>query len=291
MDGLIGQLAFALLNGIVSGLILALLGLGLGLILNNLKTLNLAHGAFYMLGAMIGWQVQAIASFWAAVIIAPVSVGALGALTERFVLRPIKQAHLTLVCGIAIMLVIQALAVELWGSTTRAVDLPIQGTFELFGSRISYYRIFVGSASLLIFVLVWGFLRLTRLGLWIRAVGQDRELALSQGIPVPNVWTFTFGLGVAIAAIAGLLISPLIGVLPSMGEEILILALIIVIVGASTWGILGISIFVSIADNLWPVISQSTFGAVLYPTLAKGIIILILVGIVFLQAHRERATR
>jgi branched-chain amino acid transport system permease protein len=142
----------------------------------------------------------------------------------------------------------------------------------------------------LVLAALWLFLKGTRPGLWMRAVGQDRELALSLGIPVPLIYTATFGLGTALAALAGGLISPIIGVHPYMGLEILVLALIVVIVGRSPWGSVGIALLISELENLLPVATQALLGEAISPTLARASILTLLIAILLVRARNPEAS-
>jgi len=288
MDEILGPLTFAVINGIVWGLLLSLLSLGLSLIYANLRWLNLAHGVFYMLGALVGWYLQASISFWGALAATPILTGSVGALSERIVLSRASDATAVLVIAIGLMLLLQGLAADLFGTAVRSVELPITGTIDIFNRQYSHYRLFAGALSLTLIVALWAFLKYTQIGLWIRAVAQDRQLALSQGIPVPAVYTLTFAIGVGLAGLSGVLFAPLIGVHPAMGMEILVIALIIVIAGRGPWGAVGIAVGLSLLENLLPSLSQILLGELLSPTLIRASLLSGLVVWLIFRAVSER---
>jgi branched-chain amino acid transport system permease protein len=231
---------FQLLNGFVWGWVVALMALGLNLVYGVLRIINVAHGAFYMLGAVAGWAILEqlekiselyILNFALALLLAPLLVGLLGMLLERMALRPIeRQPVLTIVATFALLLILQQ-SVQLIVHGAQHVASPIAGGIEIFGLRYPVYRLVLVPLAGFFMVLLWFLLHRTRFGLRSRAVRQDPELALALGISVPWVYGLTFGLGVALAATAGLLTSPIVPIEASMGMNILLDSFIVVIVG------------------------------------------------------------
>lgn len=231
---------FQLLNGFVWAWVVALIALGLNLVYGVLRVINVAHGAFYMLGAVAGWvvleQLHGISdmytlNFALALLVAPLLVGLLGLFLEWVVLRPIEgQPLVTIIATFALLLILQQ-GVQSLLPGARQVASPIAGGVEIFDLRYPVYRLVLAGLSGLFMVLLWLLLYKTRFGLWSRAVRQDPELALAMGVPVPWVCGLTFGLGVALAAAAGVLTAPIVPVEASMGMDILLDSFLVVIVG------------------------------------------------------------
>jgi branched-chain amino acid transport system permease protein len=229
----ISNLAVAILNGVIWGMIMALIALGLNMIFGLLHIINMAHGVLYMLGAVVAWYfIDLTGNFWIALILAPLVVGAIGLAMERGLLRTIEdQPIITIICTFGIMLAVQHLVFMTFGGTPRRITLPIEGRFQLFELQYPLMRIVIALISIGVMIALWFFLNKTKYGLWMRAVVQDREMAVALGIPVNQVYMWTFVLGSALAAFSGVLAAPIVYVDFMMGREILIMAFIIVIVG------------------------------------------------------------
>ena len=230
---MISNLAVAFLNAVVWGMIMALIALGLNMIFGLLHIINMAHGALYMLGAVVAWYlIEFTGNFWIALIIAPLCVGAIGILLEKGLLRSIEDKPITtIICTFGVMLAIQQLVLMIFGGFPRRIAAPILYRFPLFQLQYPMMRIIVASISALVMVGLWFFLNKTKYGLWMRAVVQDREMAVALGIPVSKVYMWTFVLGLFLAAFSGVLAAPIVSVEFMMGREVLIMAFIIVIVG------------------------------------------------------------
>ena len=230
---MLSNIAIALMNGVIWGLIMALIALGLNMIFGLLHIINMAHGALYMLGAVAGWYViEYTGNFWLGLLIAPLIVGILGLAIERGLLRTIEDKPLiTIICTFGIMLAVQHLALMIFGGTPRRMASPFTYRFPLFDLQYPLMRIVIALISIGVMIALWFFLNKTKYGLWMRAVVQDREMAVALGIPVNQVYMWTFVLGSALAAFSGVLAAPIVYVDFMMGREILIMAFIIVIVG------------------------------------------------------------
>lgn len=248
------DLAVALLNGVTWGLIIALIALGLNLIYGLLEIVNLAHGSLYMLGAVIGWfTIDATGSFFAALLIAPVAVGMIGMTVERGILRPIEDdLTITLIATFGLLLILDQLALMTFGPGTRSVAAPIAGTVSFAGISYSLYRLVVGGVSIGLMVCLYLFLFRTRYGTWMRGVRQDRDTASALGIPTSKVYIFTFGLGAFLAALAGVLLAPIVSVGHLMGLDVLAVAFMVVIVGGlgSLRGVLVASLIYAVVENV-----------------------------------------
>jgi branched-chain amino acid transport system permease protein len=229
----ISNLAVAVLNAVVWGMIMALIALGLNMIFGLLHIINMAHGALYMLGAVVAWYlIEVTGSFWIALVVAPLCVGIVGIAMERGLLRKIEDKPITtIICTFGIMLALQQLVLMIFGGSPRRIAAPIPYRFPLFQLQYPLMRVVIAFISILVMVGLWFFLRKTKYGLWMRAVVQDREMGIALGIPVNKVYMWTFILGSALAAFSGVLAAPIVSVEFMMGREVLIMAFIIVIVG------------------------------------------------------------
>ena len=248
------NLAVAVLNGIVWGMIMALIALGLNLIFGLLHIINMAHGALYMLGAVFSWYViELTGNYWLALIVAPLGVGLVGLALERGILRTIEdQPVVTIICTFGIMLVLQQLVLTYFGGTACRIALPIPWRIPLFDLQYPVMRIVIAAISAVVMGTLWLFLNRTRYGLWMRAVVQDREMAVALGIPVHKVYMWTFVLGSVLAAFSGVLAAPIVCVDFMMGREILIMAFIIVIVGGmgNLWGSVVTAVMISLIHGV-----------------------------------------
>ena len=230
---MISNLSIAFLNAVVWGMIMALIALGLNMIFGLLHIINMAHGALYMLGAVVAWYlIELTGNFWIALVVAPLCVGIVGIAMERGLLRKIEDKPITtIICTFGVMLAVQQLVLMIFGGSPRRIAAPISYRFPLFQLQYPLMRIVIAFISILVMVGLWFFLRKTKYGLWMRAVVQDREMAIALGIPVNKVYMWTFVLGSALAAFSGVLAAPIVSVEFMMGREVLIMAFIIVIVG------------------------------------------------------------
>jgi branched-chain amino acid transport system permease protein len=230
--------------GLVNGSVLVLMALGLTVILGLLGIINLAHGAFYMVGAYLGWVfLRATGSFWLALVLAPVAGAVLGIIVERFLLAPTYKKKQAEFLGILITFGLGLAAPDLmrwiFGNMGLPYAKPLAGPlFKLGGVPFSQYRFFLIMVVALLCFGFWWLLQRTNLGMIIRAGTSDSPMVEILGVDVRRIWTVTFALGVAIASFAGVLVGPILAVQPTMGGEILIQCFIVVIIGGlgSFWG-------------------------------------------------------
>ncbi|KQW21397.1 hypothetical protein ASC80_15085 [Afipia sp. Root123D2] len=229
----ISLIIFQVLNGLIWGVIIALLAVGLNLIYGLLNIVNVAQGALFMVGAYIAWlAVTYIGSFFIGLVIAPLVVGVVGLTVERTVLRPLaKSPELTIIATIGLMLMLEQGALWLFGGDVRSVASPIDFTVPIAGMFYPGFRIFVALVAVLVLVGLWIFLQKTQYGLWTRAVKFSPSIASAFGVPTDRVIALTFGIGAGLAALGGVLASPIVNVRPDMGLDVLITVFIIVIVG------------------------------------------------------------
>ncbi len=272
-----GRLVLALLEGVVSGLILALTALGLSLVFGVMRIVNVAHGEFFMLGAVIAWYVSsATGSFVAALIAAPLLVGAVALAADRLVLRPIKYApEATIVATIGLLYILQQLVLSIYGPEARAVVAPVAFTvlFPWFG--YSGYKLVVGVVAALLLVATWLLVTRTTLGLYMRATQQDRETAQAFGVPVERIFGAAFALGAALAAIAGVLIVPVQQAHYLMGLDALLLSFMVVIIGGlgSLQGTIAAAFLIGIIDGVFSVFFSPTLAKIVASLLVAFVLV------------------
>jgi branched-chain amino acid transport system permease protein len=232
-QALFGQL----LIGLINGSFYALLSLGLAVIFGLLNIINFTHGAQYMLGAFCAYFVlhKLGLGYWWSLAIAPLAVGLLGALIERTMLKPLyKLDHLYgLLLTFGLALIIQGIFRNEFGSSGLPYPIPQ----ELTGSRnlgfmfLPNYRAWVIVASLIVCIGTWFVIERTRLGAYLRAATENPALVQAFGINVPRMITLTYGFGVALAALAGVMAAPIYQVSPQMGADLIIVVFAVVVIG------------------------------------------------------------
>lgn len=224
------------LNGLAHTTCVFLLASGLSLIYGMSRVLNLAHGALFMVGAYVTYEcVRQTGNFWLTLILAPVVVGAIGLLVERFLLRRVEgrvySDNLLLTFGL--LFVLSDLIRVVWGVQWRTVSEAdvLTGAVPIVGQAYPLYNLFHIAAGTIVFIGLTLFLRLTRWGQMIRAAATEPDLAAGLGLPVPRLRSFVFGLGAALAGLMGALHGSLINVNLSMGHRYLMDAIAVVVIG------------------------------------------------------------
>jgi branched-subunit amino acid ABC-type transport system permease component len=240
-------------NGIVTGMILALIASGLTLIFGIMDVVNFAHGELFMLGAYLGFVVfVSTGSFWLALVGAALIVAILGAAMQIVALRPLigRDPLNTILATFGISLVLQNYALWQFGPVVRKIPAPIGNQFTLFYLQYPWYRLLMAALSALIIGGFWLFLKHGKFGVWIRATAQDRVMAQAMGIPVPLVYTGVFAIGAAMAAASGVLFAPMVGVSHTMGLDWVLKAFIVVVVGGmgNFVGSIAAAIFISLVE-------------------------------------------
>ena len=241
MDSFLGINPAALLGqllvGLINGSFYALLSLGLAIIFGLLRIINFAQGALYMIGAFVAWLgLQHLGiSYWWALILAPIAVGLLGIVIERVLIRPIAhEDHLySLLLTFGIALVLQGIFTHVFGSSGLPYSIPesLQGGVNLGFMYLPTYRGWIIAVSLLVCSSTWWIIEKTKLGAYLRAGTENSRLLQAFGINVPLMVTLTFGFGVGLAGLAGVLAAPIYSVSPDMGSNILIVVFAIVVIG------------------------------------------------------------
>jgi branched-chain amino acid transport system permease protein len=274
------HLLLATLEGLVTSAVLALMALGLSLVFGVMRVVNVAHGEFFMLGAIVAWWAASLVSgnpavgFLLALVLSPLVVGAVALVADRLVLRRLNyNPEATIVATIGILYILQQVALSTFGPDARPVAAPFsyRVVFPWFG--YSGYKIAVVLASLLLLIGTWVVLMKTRIGLVMRATQYDRETAQAFAIPVERVYAGVFALGAMLAAVAAVLIVPISQAHYLMGLDPLLLSFIVVIIGGlgSLRGTVVAALLIGLSDGI--------VSAFFQPTLAK-IIATLLVALV-----------
>jgi branched-chain amino acid transport system permease protein len=276
MDAL--TFAVQLLNGLQYGLVLFLVASGLTLVFGILGVINLAHGAFYMLGAYLAWWIAAYTGSFALALVGGVAISfVLGLLLEEiFVKRMIGRDHLAQVLlSFGLILVIDEVRQILFGKDVHSVAPPawLKGSIQL-TDILSYpvYRIALCVVCLVLAALIFFVIQRTRLGMIIRAGAENRDMTRALGIPFDKVNRYVFAGGIALAALGGILVSPISTVFPGMGDGMLILSFVVVVLG-------GIGSVAGAAIGALMIGLTDTFGKVFFPQFSSILIYVLMAGI------------
>jgi branched-chain amino acid transport system permease protein len=265
-------LLLAALEGLVTSATLALMALGLSLVFGVMRVVNVAHGEFYMLGAVLAWAVanavggSPALGFAAALVCAPLAAGLVAFLAERLVLKRVNyDPEATIVATIGLMYVIQQLALTFYGPEARPVPAPFDYRIQLPWFGYSAYKLSVIGFSLAMLGLTWFVLARTRIGLVMRATQYDRETATAFGTPVERVYAGVFALGAALAALAAVLIVPIQQAHYLMGHDPLLLSFIVVIIGGlgSLRGTLVAALIIGLGDGIISVFFSPTLAKII----------------------------
>ena len=233
LPGLMSQL----LLGLVNGSFYAILSLGLAVIFGLLNVINFAHGALFMLGAMVTWMAMSYfqINYWVMLILSPLLVGLLGVLIERFLLRWIyKLDHLYgLLLTLGLSLLIEGVFRSVYGVSGLGYDTPelLEGATNLGFMILPNYRAWVVFASIVVCIASWFVIEKTRIGAYLRAGTENPRLVEAFGVNVPVMITLTYAFGAALAAFAGVLAAPVYQVTPLMGQNLIITVFAVVVIG------------------------------------------------------------
>jgi branched-chain amino acid transport system permease protein len=271
---MIGIVLEQILNGLLVGSYYIALSLGLSLIFSLGGVVNLAHGAFYALGAYFAYEVQRRLGFGGAVVLAPVGVALVGMAIERLFLRRLYREDpmlgLLFTFGLA-MTAEQSLRL-IWGTTGLNFSIPdaLRGQLLLGDFIYSYYRLTVLAVTMLAVTGCWLLLKKTAFGMIVRAGTGDPEMVRALGISLKPAQTAVFALGVALAGLAGVLSAPLAGVQPAMGTEILTAAFVVVVIGGlgSFWGVVFAGLLVGVVRGITVVFYPPAAEASMYVLMA-----------------------
>ena len=258
----------ALLNGVSYGLLLFMLSSGLTLIFSMMGVLNFAHTSFYMLGAYLAYSLSEVVGFWLALLLAPLAVGVLGALFERYCLRRVHRfghvPELLVTFGLSYVMV--ELVQLVWGRSTVPYGLPeaLQGPlFTLYGTQFPKSRAFIMLVALWMLLVVWLLLTRTRIGLVIQAALKHPEMVQALGHNVPRVFMGVFGGGCALAALAGVIGGNTYVTEPAMAGAVGSIIFVVVVVGGlgSLAGAFWASLLIGLVQTLAVALDYSLASA------------------------------
>jgi branched-chain amino acid transport system permease protein len=243
-------------NGLLVGSYYIILALGLSLIFSLGGVVNLAHGAFYALGAYFAFEIQRRTGFLGAVIISPVLVGIIGMAIETLFIRRLyrEDPALTLLFTFGLAMATEQSLRLIWGATGLPFPMPemFRGVLLIGDFIYSYYRLTMLGVAAAVVLGTWLLLHKTPFGMVVRAGTSDPEMVRALGISLRPVLTAIFGLGIALAGLAGVMSAPLAGVQPAMGIEILTAAFVVVVIGGlgSFWGVVVAGLLVGVVRGL-----------------------------------------
>ena len=283
------HLFLALLEGTVTAFVLALTALGLSLVFGVMRVVNIAHGEFFMLGAVLAWWCTSLVGaaplvgFAVALVVAPLVVGGVALAADWLILRRIDyHPESTIVATIGLLYIIQQLVLTLYGPDARPVVPPIyfRVVFPWFG--YSGYKLIVVGASGLLLAGTWWAMTRTRLGLYMRATQNDPEIAQTFGVPVRRIYATVFALGAMLAATAGVLVVPIRQAHYLMGLDPLLLSFIVVIIGGlgSLRGTVVAAFVIGLSDGVVSVFFSPTLAKIL-ATLLVALVLVIRPGGLF----------
>ncbi|MDQ2093689.1 branched-chain amino acid ABC transporter permease [Rhodalgimonas zhirmunskyi] len=240
-----------ILDGLVTGLLLFMLCSGLTLIFSMMGVLNFAHASFYMLGAYFAYQISLITGFWLGLIVAPIAVGVIGALIERYGLRRVhKYGHVPeLIFTFGLALLIEEVVQFFWGRSQLPYNIPEAldfAAFSIAGNSFPAYKVFMIFIAVGIFITLLYILTKTRIGMTIQAALSYPETVQNLGHNVPLVFMGVFGVGTAMAGLAGVIAGPILGTFPGMAVLLGSIVFVTIVIGGlgSLWGALVASLLI-----------------------------------------------
>ncbi|MEP3279798.1 MAG: branched-chain amino acid ABC transporter permease [Stappiaceae bacterium] len=277
----------ASLEGAVTAAILALTAMGLSIVFGVMRVVNVAHGEFYMLGAVIAWWIATLVGvhpafgFVVALIVAPVLVGLIAATADKLILQRIEyDPDRTIVGTIGLLYIIQQTTLMTFGPDARPVQPPFntrlsipwfefgENGFQIiwpWGLGTTSYKLFVIVAAVVILTALWALMTRTKLGLIMRATQQDKEMAQAFGVPVDRVYAWVFGLGAGLAAMGAILVVPIQQAHYLMGHDPLLLSFIVVIIGGlgSLPGTVIAAVLIGMSDGIISVFFSPTLAKII----------------------------
>ncbi len=278
-----GPLLFlALLDGTVTAFVLALIALGLSLVFGVMRIVNIAHGEFFMLGAVFSWIAFDLTNdplwgFLLALVVAPAMVGSIAVFSDRFILRKVKyNPESTIVATIGLLYVIQSVTLMVFGPEARAVEAPLYFRIQFPWFGYSGYKLIVAGMSAFCLLGVWLLMKRSKLGLYMRATQQDLEIAKTYGVPTQKIYASVFALGGGLAALAGVLVVPIRQADHLMGLEPLLLSFIVVIIGGlgSIRGTIVAAFIIGISDGIISVFYEPTLAKMLATLFVAMVLVL-----------------
>jgi branched-chain amino acid transport system permease protein len=224
-----------ILNGLVYGGLLYIVSVGLVLIFGLRRIVNFAHGSLFMLGAYVGFSVAVIGGFWGAILAAAIVLALVGALLDITILQPLQREDpiVTVLVTFGLLLILEDFAQFVWGKDFLKMPVPsmFSGSVLIFGESFPVYRLVVIAVAALVAIGLSVWLRVSKIGLYVRASSADPLTTAMQGVNTDRVSVIVVALGAALAGISGTISAPLLALSPSMGSYILIESFIVVVVG------------------------------------------------------------
>ncbi len=287
----------ASLEGAVIAAVLALTAMGLSIVFGVMRVVNVAHGEFFMLGAVMAWWIAHVLGahpalgFMAALMIAPLFVGTLAALADRIILQKIDyDPDRTIVGTIGLLYIIQQTTLMTFGPDARPVEPPFnqrlalpwfafgEDGFQLYwpwGLSITSYKLFIVATAIMLLIGLWLLMTKTRIGLVMRATQQDSEMAGAFGVPVKRTYAWVFGLGAGLAAIGAVLIVPVQQAHYLMGHDPLLLSFIVVIIGGlgSLPGTVVAALLIGMSDGIISVFFSPTLAKIIATLLVAMVLV------------------
>jgi len=264
------------MNGLIWGLIIALIALGLSVIFGLLDIVNVAHGDFFMVGTVLAWfSLSLTGNFWIGFFVAPLIGLILGAIIQRLVIQPIHgNPALSIVATFGLSLILQETVRITFGAAPRRILAPIQGTVPLFGVDYEIYRLFAAAVALA--ALFFLFLQHTKLGTWMRAVRHDRDTAVAMGVPAGRVYILTFAIGFALAAFGGAVAAPITTVDFRGGVDVLPFCFMAVIIGGlgNLPGTVAAAVLLSFLEGLIQSVADPTVARISSLVLMSAVLLL-----------------
>ena len=267
------------LNGVQFGLMLFLLAAGLTLVFGIMDMINLAHGSLYMIGAyLMAALAQATGSFWVALPLALLATALVGAALEVTILRRLyERDHLSQVLAtFALILIANEVVRLIWGSQPILLNAPagLTGPVELPGGmQYASYRLAIIAVGLAVAVLLYVLVTKTRVGMLVRAGASNREMATAMGVDIRRLFTAVFAIGAALCGLAGAMLGPILAVQVGMGENILILAFVVIVIGGigSIRGAFVGALLVGLVDTMGRALLPMFFAAFFPPQVASNL--------------------
>jgi branched-chain amino acid transport system permease protein len=270
-----------LLLGLVNGSFYAMLSLGLAVIFGLLNVINFAHGALFMLGAVLAWLglEQLGLGYWTMLLLAPLMVAVVGIAVEKLMLRWIYQLdHLYgLLLTLGVTLVIEGLLRSAYGVSGLPYPVPaaLSGATDIGFMLVPDYRIWAVAASLGVCLATWLLIEKTRLGAYLRAGTENPRIVESFGVNVPLMITLTYGAGVGLAALAGVLAAPVVQVSPLMGQNLIIVVFAVVVIGGmgSILGAIATGLGLGVIEGLTKVVYPEASSTVVFAVMVVVLLV------------------
>lgn len=260
-----------LVNGIGTGMIYFLLAVGLTLIFGVRDFVNFAHGSFFVLGALLSWTLLGYgASFWIALVAAPLIIALIGFVLEPVLIRRFYNVDpaFQIVGTIGLTLVIQEVATMIWGPANRSTQPPeaLSGVVDLGFASYPAYRLFVMAVAIVVGIALWWLIERSSFGASLRAGAEDRDMAACLGINTGRLFALTFAIGVGLAALGGVLAGPTRGLNTGSAAEILGIAFVIIVVGGmgSFLGAFVGALLIGLAQSLTIAVAPAYGSVVIY---------------------------